>query len=59
MKGRGLYAAPQAELGASSSGRETVRCLGIAHSHPNWMVKAWLQQWGREATEELMRHNNT
>jgi 16S rRNA (cytosine967-C5)-methyltransferase len=35
---------------------ETV--LAIEHSHPQWLVKKWLDYFGREETEALMRANN-
>ena len=32
--------------------------LSIEHSHPQWLVKEWLDYFGREETEALMRANN-
>ena len=35
------------------------RFLAIEHSHPQWLVEKWLDYFGREETEALMRANNT
>jgi 16S rRNA (cytosine967-C5)-methyltransferase len=35
---------------------ETV--LATEHSHPRWLVKKWLDYFGRDETEALMRANN-
>ncbi len=32
--------------------------LGIEHSHPDWMVKRWLEDFGEPDTIRLMIHNN-
>lgn len=32
--------------------------LGIAHSHPSWMVERWLKQFGRSRTVALLDGNN-
>lgn len=32
--------------------------LGILHSHPTWMVRRWLDRFGRKETERLLRWNN-
>lgn len=32
--------------------------LSIRHSHPTWMVRRWLQRYGREATRRLLTWNN-
>jgi 16S rRNA (cytosine967-C5)-methyltransferase len=32
--------------------------LATEHSHPQWLVKKWLDYFGREETEALMRANN-
>lgn len=34
------------------------RFLGVAHSHPRWLVKRWLERFGEENTVKLLRHNN-
>ncbi len=31
--------------------------LSVMYSHPKWMVKRWLDRWGREFTEELLKAN--
>lgn len=33
--------------------------LALAYSHPRWLVKKWLGQFGSEATERLCAFNNT
>ena len=32
--------------------------LAVEHSHPRWLVEKWLDYFGREETEALMRANN-
>jgi 16S rRNA (cytosine967-C5)-methyltransferase len=32
--------------------------LAVFYSHPHWMVKRWLDRYGREETERLMAANN-
>ncbi len=32
--------------------------LAIRHSHPTWMVRRWLDRWGREETLALLDWNN-
>jgi len=32
--------------------------LAIRHSHPTWMVRRWLDRFGREETPELLEWNN-
>ncbi|GIL72703.1 hypothetical protein Vretifemale_3009, partial [Volvox reticuliferus] len=39
-------------------GREALRLLALQHSHPNWMVSRWLERFGREGAEQLLRRNN-
>lgn len=39
-------------------GREGVRYLAVRYSHPEWMVKRWLNRLGPEETEALCRINN-
>ncbi len=33
--------------------------LGIAHSHPTWLVERWLRAWGEEETVALLQSNNS
>lgn len=35
-----------------------VRKLAADQSHPAWLVKRWLQRFGRSRTAKLMEHNN-
>ncbi|MDF2524302.1 MAG: rRNA ((967)-C(5))-methyltransferase [Clostridiales bacterium] len=37
---------------------ETLRYLSIKYSHPEWMVKAWLDRFGPEFAESLLESNN-
>jgi len=39
--------------------KEPLRYLSIRYSHPEWMVKKWLQRWGLAETEALLKVNNT
>lgn len=32
--------------------------LAVAHSHPSWLVRRWLEQFGTDDAEALMRWNN-
>ena len=32
--------------------------LAILHSHPDWMVQMWIEQFGEEQTTALLQHNN-
>ncbi len=32
--------------------------LGILYSHPDWMVKRWLDEFGEAKTVALLKHNN-
>lgn len=31
--------------------------LSVMYSHPKWMVRRWLDRWGKEFTEELLKSN--
>jgi 16S rRNA (cytosine967-C5)-methyltransferase len=35
-----------------------VRALGVYESHPDWIVRRWLDRYGRERTERLLASNN-
>ena len=37
---------------------DLVQYLAVFYSHPHWMVKRWLDRYGREATERLLMSNN-
>ena len=37
---------------------EPIRYLSVKYSHPEWMVKAWLERFGPEFTESLLDSNN-
>lgn len=32
--------------------------LAVAHSHPTWLVRRWLDAWGRDAAVRLLEANN-
>lgn len=38
---------------------DVAEVLGIRYSHPDWMVRRWLELFGEEATEKLLTYNNT
>ncbi|NBC18495.1 MAG: 16S rRNA (cytosine(967)-C(5))-methyltransferase RsmB [Bacteroidetes bacterium] len=38
---------------------DPAEALALTHSHPTWMVRRWLERFGREETEALLRWNNT
>jgi 16S rRNA (cytosine967-C5)-methyltransferase len=37
---------------------DEIKYLGIMHSHPNWMVKRWIQRFGFDEAEKLAEANN-
>jgi len=37
---------------------DEVQYLSVFYSHPHWMVRRWLDRYGREETEHLMMANN-
>lgn len=37
---------------------DEIKYLGIMQSHPNWMVKRWIQRFGFEEAEQLAEANN-
>jgi 16S rRNA (cytosine967-C5)-methyltransferase len=37
---------------------DLVSALGVFESHPDWIVRRWLERYGREETEALLRANN-
>ena len=37
---------------------EQAEALGVASSHPTWLVRRWLAQYGEEATIALLKANN-
>jgi len=37
---------------------DEVKYLGIMQSHPNWMVKRWIQRFGFDEAEQLAESNN-
>ena len=48
----------QDEVLAQVGGMNTVSKLSILHSHPEWIVKIWIEQYGEKFTEELCKANN-
>lgn len=39
-------------------GRSMVKYLSVMYSHPEWIVKKWLADYGLEFTEELLKADN-
>lgn len=39
--------------------KEPVTFLSTFYSHPEWLIRRWLQRYGYEGTQELCRVNNT
>lgn len=37
---------------------DLVRALGVYESHPDWIVRRWLERFGRERTERLLAADN-
>jgi len=37
---------------------DLVKRLAVLHSHPEWLVRRWLERYGAEITETLLRTNN-
>jgi len=37
---------------------DPVAALSLAHSHPPWLVRRWLERWGLEQTEAVLAANN-
>ena len=35
-----------------------VHDLAVRHSHPNWLVRRWLERFGKEQAERLLVHDN-
>ncbi len=40
------------------SGEDQVENLGIRWSHPDWLVKRWLERFGEDGAIALMKYNN-
>ncbi|GIW43834.1 MAG: ribosomal RNA small subunit methyltransferase B [Candidatus Binatia bacterium] len=38
--------------------RDPIGYLSVRYSHPRWIVETWMQEYGAEATEALLRANN-
>jgi 16S rRNA (cytosine967-C5)-methyltransferase len=38
--------------------KDIVKYLSVFYSHPEWMVKKWVRDYGKEFTEELLKANN-
>lgn len=38
--------------------KNTVQYLSVFYSHPEWMVKKWLQDYGKDFTKQLLEANN-
>jgi 16S rRNA (cytosine967-C5)-methyltransferase len=49
----------RAELSTPEAPIEDAAALAAEHSHPLWLVRRWLESFGPEGTEGLLRWNNT
>lgn len=38
--------------------KESIKYLSVFYSHPEWMVKKWMKDFGVDFTEELLKSNN-
>ncbi|MDQ3672903.1 MAG: 16S rRNA (cytosine(967)-C(5))-methyltransferase RsmB, partial [Gemmatimonadota bacterium] len=38
---------------------DRVEALALAHSHPQWLVDRWIEQWGEDDTARLLTLNNS
>lgn len=47
------------ELSFPDPEKELVEHLALRYSHPEWMIRRWLERYGPEATAALCRANNT
>ncbi len=37
---------------------DPAEALAVRYSHPAWLVRRWLSQWGKDATEVMLTRNN-
>jgi 16S rRNA (cytosine967-C5)-methyltransferase len=40
-------------------GSDAAERLAVEHSHPVWLVRRWIEAFGRQGAEELLRWNNS
>ena len=45
--------------GGGDGAEETAAALAQAHSHPEWLVERWVERFGSDETERLLRWNNS
>ena len=43
---------------SGASEEQVAAAMGVAASHPDWLVQRWLRQFGRAATMALLQRNN-
>eukprot|EP00210_Caulerpa_lentillifera_P000559 g540.t1 len=46
------------EINPNKGENQFISDLSIVYSHPEWMIKRWLKQFGLDTTIELLKHNN-
>jgi 16S rRNA (cytosine967-C5)-methyltransferase len=54
-----LRSLTRSETRVETGGVRDAAALAVEYSHPRWLVRRWLGQFGTRGTEDLLRWNNT